>query len=165
MNIRIGHGIDIHRLDNNIPLILGGVKVPSSFGIRGHSDGDILIHAVVDALLGSLGLGDIGTYFPSDNVKWKNCKSEVFLKDALEKIKDSKYQISNIDTNIILQTPYLNSHINLIKKNLGLLMSLKTNQISIKATTSDRLGFIGQKKGIVATATVLIYRDINESSH
>ena len=76
MNIRIGHGIDIHRLDNNIPLILGGVKVPSSFGIRGHSDGDILIHAVVDALLGSLGLGDIGTYFPSDNVKWKNCKRE-----------------------------------------------------------------------------------------
>ena len=75
MNIRIGHGIDIHKLDNNIPLILGGVKIPSPFGIKGHSDGDILIHAVVDALLGSLSLGDIGTYFPSDNDNWKNCEN------------------------------------------------------------------------------------------
>jgi len=165
MDVRIGHGVDIHQFEDNIPFILGGIPIKASFGIKGHSDGDVLIHSLVDALLGSLSLGDIGTYFPSNDSKWKNCSSDLFLKTVLKKILNLNYQISNIDITIILQEPHLSSYIDLIKKNLANLMILNKNQISIKATTADYLGFVGKKRGVAATASVLIYRNANENSY
>ena len=165
MNIRIGHGIDIHQFEKNIPFILGGIPIHYSFGIKGHSDGDVLIHALVDALLGAVSLGDIGTYFPSNSKEWENCNSEIFLKEVLKKVASLNYKIENIDMTIILQEPHIKAYIDKIKINLSNLMQLKNNQISIKATTADYLGFVGEKKGIVATACVLISRNIHESSH
>jgi len=165
MNIRIGHGIDIHQFEENIPFILGGIPISCAFGIKGHSDGDVLIHALVDALLGALGLGDIGTYFSSDEKKWKNCSSEIFLKDVLKKVDNLNYKIENLDVTIILQEPHIKSYRDKIKMNLASVMQLKNEQISIKATTTDYLGFIGEKRGIVATACVLISRKTHESSN
>jgi len=158
MNLKIGNGIDIHQLKKGIPLILGGIKIKSKLGIEGHSDGDVLLHALVDALLGALALGDIGTFFPS-NEKWKNCNSDFFLKEVLKKLKKQNYKISNIDSTIILQEPKINIYIPKIKENLKKLTSLQKNQISVKATTTDYLGFIGDSKGIVAVTSVLIYKD------
>ena len=158
MNFRIGNGVDIHQLVENSPFILGGVKIKSDFGIKGHSDGDIVIHSIVDSLLGALALGDIGTFYPS-NKKWQNCNSEFFLKDTLKKIQKQKYKISNIDVTIILQSPKINLYISEIKNNLSSLLKINIDQISIKATTSDYLGFIGKKEGIAALSTVLIYKD------
>tara|TARA_B100001750_G_C15456483_1_gene571854 strand:+ start:920 stop:1417 length:498 start_codon:yes stop_codon:yes gene_type:complete len=165
MNIRIGHGIDIHQFKNDIPFILGGVSIDCAFGIKGHSDGDVLIHALIDALLGATGLGDIGTFFPSSDSKWKNCSSEIFLNDVLNQLKNINYKIENIDITIILQDPQISSYVKKIKMNLANLMKLKNEQISIKATTADYLGFVGEKKGIIATACVLISRNRDESSN
>ena len=159
MNIRVGHGIDIHQLKDNIPLILAGVKIESDVGIDGHSDGDIIIHAIVDALLGALNKGDIGTFFPSDNLKWKDINSSVFLMHAIKLMNKENYDISNIDINIILEKPYISSYILSMKKNLGELMNIDYNNISIKATTADKLGFIGTEQGIMSTATLLLIKN------
>jgi len=161
MKIRIGHGIDVHKLSPEIPLILGGVNIPSALGSLGHSDGDVVIHSLVDAILGALALGDIGTYFPSNNEKLKNINSKIFLDFAVKKIKEKKYSINNIDINIILESPKINQHIESIKKNLSKMLYINYSDISIKATTTDKLGFIGNKKGIMSTATILIKK--NES--
>ena len=159
MNIRVGHGIDVHKLENKHPLILGGIKIKSKKGIKAHSDGDIIIHAIIDALLGALSLGDIGTHFPSNDAKWKNCDSSIFLKEILKKVTNLKFEISNIDVNLILQKPSINPFIDLIKNNLSKLLQLNQHQISIKATTTDYLGFLGNEEGIAVTATVLVYQE------
>ena len=158
MNFRIGHGFDVHPLQKDCPFILGGILIKSTLGIKGHSDGDILMHAIVDALLGSLALGDIGTLFPS-NQKWENCKSDFFLKEVLKKINKRNYQIVNIDTTIILQKPQINGYIPEMRKCLAEILNIDINQISIKATTTDYLGFIGEGKGVAALATILISRN------
>tara|TARA_Y100000590_G_C15651808_1_gene989058 strand:- start:496 stop:978 length:483 start_codon:yes stop_codon:yes gene_type:complete len=158
MQFKIGNGIDVHQLKENIPFIIGGIKIESKVGIDGHSDGDILLHVIVDALLGALAIGDIGTFYPS-NSKWENCNSKIFLIDTLEKLKKENFYISNIDTTIILQKPKIIKFIPQIKQNLEQLMNLKNNQISVKATTTDYLGFIGKSEGIAAMATVLICKD------
>ena len=156
MLIKIGHGIDIHKLSPNIPLILGGVVIPSKLGSKGHSDGDVVIHALVDAILGSLALGDIGTYFPSKNNQYKNADSKLFLKFALKKLNEEKYKINNIDINIILESPKLNRYIKKMQQCLSNTMNIDINLISIKATTTDKLGSIGAGEGIMATASILI---------
>ena len=161
MLIKIGHGVDIHRLSPNIPLILGGILIPSKFGSIGHSDGDVAIHALVDAILGALALGDIGTFFPSNNEQYRNADSKIFLKFASEKLKEKKYNINNVDINIILELPKLNKHIAKMKTCLSNIMNINANLISIKATTTDKLGYIGSQKGIMATASILIQK--NES--
>ena len=165
MLIKIGHGIDIHKLSPNIPLILGGLLIPSDLGSRGHSDGDVVIHALVDAILGALALGDIGTFFPSNDKKYKNADSSIFLEFALKKIKEKKYQINNIDINIILESPKLNQYIIKMKKSLyhkiNTILNIKTDIISIKATTADKLGIVGSNQGIISTASILIQK--NES--
>ena len=158
MQFKIGNGIDVHQLKENVPFIIGGIKIESKVGIDGHSDGDILLHAIVDALLGALAIGDIGTFYPS-NSKWENCNSTIFLIDTLEKLKKEDFYISNIDTTIILQKPKIIKFIPQIKQNLEQLMNLKANQISVKATTTDYLGFIGKSEGIAAMATALICKD------
>ena len=160
MNIRIGHGIDIHQLKNNIPLTLAGINIKSNVGIAGHSDGDIVIHALVDAILGALSKGDIGTFFPSTNENWRNSSSSVFLEYAKKIMHEEQYQISNIDINIILEKPHLNKHILSMRKNLSKLLTIDSQNISIKATTSDQLGFIGTKQGIMSTATILLIKKL-----
>ena len=158
MNIKVGHGIDIHQLKKGVPLILAGLTVKSKLGIVGHSDGDVVIHAIVDAILGALAKGDIGTFFPSEDDNYKNCKSTVFLDKALSIMKEEKYQILNVDINIILEKPHLNSHILSMRKNLSNFINIDIGNISIKATTSDHLGFIGEQKGIMSTATILLIK-------
>ena len=159
MNIRIGHGIDIHQLKKDIPLVLAGVEIESNLGIDGHSDGDIIIHALVDALLGALSKGDIGTFFPSNDKKWENSNSTIFLNHALNLVNKENYKISNIDINIILEKPFINKYIISMRKNLSTLINTNLDCISIKATTSDKLGFIGKQQGVMSTATVLLIKN------
>ena len=156
MNIRVGHGVDIHQLKDNIPLILAGINIKSNFGIVGHSDGDVVIHAVVDSILGALSKGDIGTFFPSSDNRWKNANSSIFLDHIVNLMEKENYKISNIDINIILERPFLNNYILSMRKNLSSIMNIDYDFISIKATTSDKLGFVGNKEGIMATSTVLL---------
>ena len=156
MNIRVGHGIDIHQLKDNIPLILAGINIKSNFGIVGHSDGDVVIHAVVDSILGALSKGDIGTFFPSNDSRWKNANSSIFLDYTVTLMEKENYKISNVDINIILEKPFLNNYILSMRKNLSVIINIDYDLISIKATTSDKLGFIGNKEGIMATSTVLL---------
>ena len=159
MNIRVGHGIDIHQLKSGIPLILAGLKIKSKLGIVGHSDGDVVIHSLVDAILGALAQGDIGTFFPSNNHEFKDCKSALFLDKALEIMKEKKYRVLNIDINIVLEKPHLNIHILNMRKNLSKLIKIDIQNISIKATTADKLGFIGSQKGIMSTSTILLIQN------
>ena len=158
MDIKVGHGIDIHQLKSGEDFYLGGVKIESEIGIVGHSDGDVVIHAVVDAILGALSKGDIGTFFPSSDSSIKNISSKVFLKKALDIMTDNGYMMNNIDINIVLQKPHINSYIHSIRKSLSKLISIDIENISIKATTSDYLGFIGEGKGIMSTATLLLIK-------
>ena len=145
--MRIGIGMDVHPLKEDNPLIVGGVVIPSPLGSQGHSDGDALIHAIVDALLGAAGLEDIGSYFPSTYDKWKNAHSAVFLKDCVQKIMNDGWKIENIDTIIILQNPKVLKFVPKIKTKLSQILHISENQISVKATTTDHLGFIGKEIG------------------
>ena len=156
MNIKVGHGIDIHQLKIGKPLYLGGVKIDSDLGIVGHSDGDIVIHAIVDAILGALAKGDIGTFFPSNNEKYKNISSIFFLEETLKLMTDLGFFINNIDINVVLQKPHINSYIFSIRENLSNIININIDNISVKATTADKLGFIGKKEGIMSTATLLL---------
>ena len=156
MQYLIGNGIDVHQLEKNIPLVIGGVSIPSSKGSRGHSDGDVLFHAIVDAILGSLSLGDIGKYFPSDSPRWKNADSRIFLEHACKLMGEKGCSVENIDATVILQAPVLNPHIEKMRKNIATILSVDLDQISVKATTTDKLGFIGKGEGIVATVSALI---------
>ena len=156
MQYRIGNGIDIHQLEEGIPLIIGGISIPFKNGSKGHSDGDVLFHAIVDAILGSLSLGDIGKYFPSDNSKWKNAESRVFLEYVFKLINEKGYSVENIDATIILQEPIINPYILQMREKIASILSADLDQISVKATTTDKLGFIGKGEGIAATASVLI---------
>ena len=158
MDIKVGHGIDIHQLKTGEDFYLGGVKIESEIGIVGHSDGDVVIHAAVDAILGALSKGDIGTFFPSSDSSIKNISSKVFLKKALDIMTDNGYMMNNIDINIVLQKPHINSYIHSIRKSLSELISIDIENISVKATTSDYLGFIGEGKGIMSTATLLLIK-------
>ena len=154
--MRIGIGMDVHPLNKDKPLIVGGVVIPSPFGSQGHSDGDALIHAIVDALLGAVGLGDIGSYFPSNDDKWENVSSTLFLKDCVEKIINTGWEIENIDTIVILQNPKISDFIPQIKIKLSQTIQISENQISIKDTTTDYLGFIGKEMGWATQAIALL---------
>ena len=156
MSYKIGHGIDVHQLVEGESLILGGIKIKSDKGTLGHSDGDALLHALTDAILGALALGDIGTFFPSTEDKWKNANSQIFLNYALKQLKDNNYIINNIDINIILQKPAINKYVKTIKEKLSKIININSSLISIKATTTDFLGYIGENKGIAIHAMILI---------
>ena len=163
--IKTGIGYDVHQLEEGFPLIIGGVLIKSSLGSVGHSDGDGLIHAICDSLLGASGLGDIGTFFPSDNKKWENAKSHLFLTEVNKMVLQTGFYISNIDCVIVLQKPKLNNYIIDIKKNIANVLNLHQNNISIKATTTDYLGYIGSSKGWSVLAVSTIYRADEKSSH
>ena len=159
MNLRIGNGIDVHKLSSGEDLILGGIKIESSVGIVAYSDGDILIHALVDSILGGLSLGDIGTYFPSKDLKFKNVSSATFLNFSLKEMKKLKYRILNTDLTIILQSPSIKEYNREIRESLSAMLDINLSKISLKATTTDKLGFIGQKEGIGVLATTLLICD------
>ena len=133
MQYLIGNGIDIHQLEEGVPLVIGGVSIPYSKGSKGHSDGDVLFHAIVDAILGSLALGDIGKHFPSDNPRWKNADSRIFLEHACKLMGEKGYSVENIDATIILQEPILSPHILHMRENIADVLSTDLDQISVKA--------------------------------
>lgn len=153
---RIGQGLDVHPLVEGRPLVLGGVRIPFERGLKGHSDADALLHAVVDALLGAAGQGDIGTFFPDTDLQWKDADSTIFLKTVGALVEKLGWQICNIDCTILAQVPRLNPYIPGMKEHICKILNLELNQCAIKATTSERLGFIGREEGILASATVLL---------
>lgn len=156
---RVGNGVDVHPLAKGRKLILGGIHIPHDFGCDGHSDGDVLVHSIIDSILGALNKGDIGDHFPSSNQKYKNTNSIELLNDIYYKYLDKNWSIVNIDSTIILQSPVINPYIKDMKDNLfNNNQSFKDN-ISIKATTTDNLGFIGDKKGIAAITTCLLFKN------
>ncbi len=156
--IKVGIGFDVHQLASGEAFLIGGVRILSEVGSVGHSDGDALSHAIVDAILGAAGLGDIGSFFPSNDDSWKDAKSKVFLIDAIKKISDEGYIVNNIDSTIILEYPKINKYILDIKKGLSKTMGLDESKISIKATTTDRLGVIGEGLGWASMAVVSIIK-------
>ena len=163
--IRTGIGYDIHKLKEGLPLIIGGINIKSSLGSVGHSDGDALIHAIVDSLLGAAGLGDIGNFFPSDDEKWRGAQSNIFLSEATRMIIQKGYQISNIDCTIIIQKPILQKFVPDIRKNITKILNISEEMLSIKATTTDNLGVIGESKGWSVIAIATIYKNDEKSSN
>ena len=157
--IKIGYGYDVHQLAPQIDLWLGGIKIPHTYGAIGHSDADVLIHVICDALLGAANLGDIGFHFSDKDRKYKDIDSKILLKEVLKLIDKKGFKIGNIDTTICLQEPKIGPYIEDIKASLSKVTSLDTEDISIKATTTETLGFVGKKEGIAAHAVVLIYKD------
>jgi 2-C-methyl-D-erythritol 2,4-cyclodiphosphate synthase len=154
--MRIGQGFDVHRLVPNRRLILGGVEIPYESGLLGHSDADVLVHAIMDALLGAIGAGDIGHHFPDSDLRFKDADSMKLFKDVLEKVKTAGYQVVNIDATIIAQKPKLVGFIPEIQQNIMALINQKAVQVNIKATTTEGLGFAGRGEGIGAMAVALI---------
>ena len=156
---RVGNGVDVHPLAKGRKLILGGIHIPHDFGCDGHSDGDVLVHSIIDSILGALNKGDIGDHFPSSNQKYKNANSIELLNNIYYKYIDKNWNIVNIDSTIILQSPVVKPYIKNMKDNLfNNNQSFKDN-VSIKATTTDNLGFIGDKKGIAAITNCLLFKN------
>lgn len=145
MNIRIGNGYDIHQLAADRPLILGGIKIPHTLGLLGHSDADVLTHAIMDALLGALGLGDIGHYFPPSDPKWKGADSMLLLEQVISIIQSQGWQIGNVDSTVVAEQPKLKPHLKSMRSSLARTMEIEPEQISVKATTNEKLGPVGQE--------------------
>lgn len=158
-NFRIGNGYDIHKLVEGRELIIGGARIPHDKGLLGHSDADVLIHAIIDALLGALALGDIGTHFPDNDPTYKNIPSIILLEKVYKKITEKQYQIVNIDANIIAQEPKLQPYIPKMKEAIGKILFLDMDDISIKAKTNEGMDAVGQKEAIEANAVVLLYTE------
>ena len=156
MNFRVGFGFDVHRLKDGLDFWLGGIKVPHTKGGLGHSDADVLIHSICDALLGAANLGDIGKHFPDTDPKYKGIDSKILLKEVMVFIRAKGYDLGNIDSTICLQTPKIGSYIPEMQKVLANSMGVDIDLVSIKATTTETLGFVGREEGVSAYATVLI---------
>lgn len=154
--MRIGIGYDVHRLAPDRKLILGGIEIPHDKGLLGHSDADVLVHAVMDALLGAIGGGDIGQLFPDQDPQYKGISSLLLLKKVMEKIREAGYRIGNIDAVVIAQKPKLSGYFPEMKKSLSRVMGCEEGKISLKATTEERLGFTGREEGIAAQAVCLL---------
>ncbi|HXA19904.1 MAG TPA: 2-C-methyl-D-erythritol 2,4-cyclodiphosphate synthase [Thermoanaerobaculia bacterium] len=154
--IRVGQGVDVHAFDETRPLILGGVRISETDGLAGHSDADAVLHAITDALLGAAGAGDIGHYFPSDDARWKNADSTIFLAEAKRAVVEIEAGIANVDVTIIAERPKLAPYRDAMEANIARLLDLPAGHVNVKATTTDHLGFIGRGDGICAMAVVLI---------
>ncbi|HTI15564.1 MAG TPA: 2-C-methyl-D-erythritol 2,4-cyclodiphosphate synthase [Dictyobacter sp.] len=156
MSIRIGSGFDVHAFTEGRPLILGGITIPYEYGLAGHSDADTVIHAIVDALLGAAALGDIGQHFPSNDPRWKDKPSTVFLDYAYDLLQQRHWTIGNIDATIITERPKLAPHTQAMRQHLAEHLHVDIAQVSVKATTTDGLGFTGRREGIACQAVALI---------
>ena len=155
-SLRIGNGYDVHRLVEGRKLIIGGVDVPHSMGLDGHSDADVLVHALCDALLGAVGAGDIGAYFPDTDPKWKGISSLLLLKEVIRICRQKGFDVANVDSVIVAQKPKLAPHLTEMKTNIASAMDVEIDRINIKATTTEKLGFAGREEGISAYAVALL---------
>ncbi len=158
MKFRIGQGYDVHQFEEGIPLTLGGVQIPHTHGLKSHSDGDALTHAICDALLGALSLRDIGYHFSDTDPANKGRNSLEFLTLVTHMIRENNYEIGNMDVTVILEAPKINPHVPAMKEALCKTMAIREEDLSIKATTSEKMGFVGRKEGISVFAVVLLYR-------
>ena len=156
MDIRLGNGFDVHAFEAGKFVILGGIKIPHTFKLCGHSDADVVLHAITDAIFGALAEGDIGTHFPPDDDNWKDASSDIFLKYAQKLAKSRNFIIGNVDCTVICEKPKIKPHAELIKTNIQNILNLDKDRVSIKATTSEKLGFTGREEGIAALATVTL---------
>jgi 2-C-methyl-D-erythritol 2,4-cyclodiphosphate synthase len=156
MNIRIGQGIDFHQLETGLDLWLGGIMIPSEKGCVAHSDGDVLLHAICDALLGAAGLKDIGFHFPDTDSRYKNIDSKILLKNTFGLISQKGYRVNNIDATICLEKPKISPFVEEMKKAISAIVEIQLSDVAIKATTTEKLGFIGREEGIAAIAVVLL---------
>jgi 2-C-methyl-D-erythritol 2,4-cyclodiphosphate synthase len=155
-NVRVGQGVDVHAFCNDRPLLLGGVRIPYDRGLSGHSDADVVTHAIMDALLGAAGLGDIGKHFPDTDQQYRNISSLILLKQVVQMLQDKHFQIGNIDVTVVAQEPQVNPYIKKMQQVLAPILDIPIDAISIKATTSEHLGFTGRQEGIAAVANALI---------
>ncbi len=162
--LRIGNGYDMHRLVTGRPLILGGVNLihPEGLGLDGHSDADVLTHAIMDAILGALSLGDIGKYFPPDDPKWKNANSLILLEQVIKLIEDKGWKIQNIDSVVVAERPKLKPYIDLMREKLAKKIGVNIDDVGVKATTNEKLGAEGREEGISCHAVVLMRKNDNE---
>ena len=155
-NFRIGHGYDVHKLEEGKKFIIGGIEIDHEKGAVGHSDADVVIHVICDALLGALSLGDIGKHFPDTDNKYKGIDSKILLQKVMKLVKEEKYQISNVDVTILLQKPKLRNYIDSMRDTLSNIMEINKSQISVKATTTEGLGFVGREEGVAAHCVCIL---------
>ncbi len=155
---RIGQGYDIHQLEEGRDFWLGGIKIPHTHGAKGHSDADVVCHSLCDALLGAAGLRNIGYYFSDKDPQWKGVDSKILLDKSLQMVRDKGYEVGNVDVTIVLQQPKINPYIEEMKSCLAVVMAIDADQISIKATTSEHMGFVGREEGILALAVAMIFK-------
>jgi 2-C-methyl-D-erythritol 2,4-cyclodiphosphate synthase len=156
MNVRIGNGIDVHAFAVGRKLVIGGVAIPFERGLEGHSDADVLLHAIADAILGALALGDLGKHFPDSDPKWKGADSRVLLRTVAATMQAQRYVVGNVDATIVAQAPRLAPYVEAMRANIAADLGCDPAQVSVKATTTERLGFAGREEGIAAIATVLL---------
>ena len=161
-NFRTGIGFDVHAFIEGRKLIIGGVEIPSDKGLEGHSDADVLLHAISDAMLGALALGDIGIHFPNTDTRWKNSDSAILLMQVNELIQSKGYELGNLDCVLAMENPKISPYVNKIRIRISEILNTDAEQISIKATTTEKLGFVGRSEGVASFATVLlIKKDLN----
>ncbi len=157
-DIRIGYGYDVHQFAENRDLILGGIAIPHPFGLLGHSDADVLLHAITDAILGALALGDIGTHFPDTDLAWKGADSAELLRASYKLVTDKGYRVSNIDATVVAEAPKLKPYIPEMSRRIADILRISADRVSLKATTSEKMGFVGRSEGLAAMATVLVIK-------
>lgn len=162
--MRIGHGYDVHAFEPGDHVVLGGVRVPHTHGVRAHSDGDVVLHALCDALLGALGLGDIGQHFPDTDPRWKNADSRTFLRHCARLLREHRYRLVNADLTVLAQAPRLGDHRTQMRANVAADLETTLDRINVKATTSEGLGAIGRAEGLACHAVVLIAHDEGDSN-
>lgn len=157
-NIRIGYGYDVHKFAENRKLILGGIEIPFELGLAGHSDADVLLHSVTDAMLGALALGDLGKHFPDTADEFKDIDSKILLRKVNELISEKGYELGNLDATVVAEQPKLAPHIYNIRNSISSVLNTDIDNVSVKATTSEKLGFEGRKEGISCSVTVLLFK-------
>lgn len=158
MSYRIGSGVDFHQLTEGRELWIGGVKIPHHKGALGHSDADVLLHAICDALLGALALGDIGIHFPDTSAEYKNIDSKILLRKTYSLVSDEGYRVINVDSTICLEAPKIKPHAAEMKRIIASVLDITENDVSVKATTTEKMGFVGREEGLQAFATVLLQK-------
>ncbi len=156
MSIRVGFGIDFHQLVEDRDLWIGGVKIPHHKGAKGHSDADVLLHAICDAMLGALALGDIGVHFPDTDLSYKNIDSKILLDRSYQLIKAKGYRVVNVDSSLCLEAPKIKPYVSAMQETIAVILQLAVSDVSVKATTTEKMGFVGREEGLVAYATVLL---------
>lgn len=158
LNFRTGFGFDVHAFAEGRKLIIGGIEIPYERGLEGHSDADVLLHAICDAMLGALALGDIGIHFPNTDERWKDADSKILLKHVNDLINSKGFEVGNLDCVLAMQLPKISPYSEMIRKKIAEILQIELDQISVKATTTEKLGFVGRNEGVVSFATVLLVK-------